>query len=275
MSLVYRDFDVAAVHSEYLPSLRVPNFMDVLRDWALRGEIARDSLPTERLQYGAHPDEWLWYTPATTIGAPLVVFIHGGYWHLLSADDGSFLAPAAVQAGCAFASVNYTLCPDASIPTLVDQVRRAVERLLAPSDLPHDRSAVHLVGHSAGAHLAASIADVQFGVAGYVFMSGVFDIRPLLHTPDNDDIRLTVDDAERWSPLLHPSLIGDAAVLVAWGADESSEFARQSQEWADKIEAPVVISPSRNHFDVLYDLLDPATELGAAVLGQIAAIGRT
>ena len=269
MSPVYRDLDVAALHLEYLPSLRVPNFAEVLRDCAERGVVARQSLPTHRVSYGDHPDEWLWYTPAAHTGAPLIVFIHGGYWHLLSADDGSFLAPAAVRAGCAFASVNYTLCPNAPISTLVDQVRTAVELLVAPGDLTHDRSAVHVIGHSAGAHLAASIADEALGVAGYVFMSGVFDIRPLVHTPDNDDIRLTDDDASRWSPQLHPSRIGSVPALVAWGADESSEFERQSREWANKIEADIVVSPDRNHFDVLFDLFDASTALGSAVLGQI------
>ena len=262
--LVYRNLDLEGVRREYLPSLRVANFASVLDNCQVRGTSARAALPTERLVYGEHPDEWLWFTPGPSIDAPLIVFVHGGYWHLLSADDGSFLAPAVISAGCSFASVNYTLCPNATIETLIDQVRRAVEMLAV-------QRPVHLVGHSAGAHLAASVAGSDAPVAGYVFVSGVYDIRPLLYTPDNDDIRLSTRDAERWSPLLHHVQHGVVPAIVACGADESSEFLRQSDEWALAWgpHATSVTVAGRHHFDVLFDLFDDSTAFGAAVLAQV------
>lgn len=262
--LVYRNLDLEGVHREYLPSLRVTDFASVLDICRDLGAKARTEVPTERVVYGEHPDEWLWFTPGASIDAPLIVFVHGGYWHLLSADDGSFLAPAAVDAGCAFASVNYTLCPNATIETLIDQVRRAVEMLAT-------QRTVHVVGHSAGAHLAASIAVSGAPVAGYVFVSGVYDIRPLLHTPDNDEIRLNAHDAERWSPLLHQVGTGAVSAIVACGADESSEFLRQSDEWARAwgAGATSVTVAGRNHFDVLFDLFDDSTAFGSAVRAQV------
>lgn len=266
---VYRDLDVEGVCREYLPSRRVPDFAAVLAQCAADGERARQSLPTERIAYGPHGDEWLWFTPGPTPDAPVVVFVHGGYWHLLSADDGSFLAPAAHAAGHAFVSVNYTLCPDTTIDGIVEQVCRAVAAVAA---LAAQRSLgpVHLVGHSAGAHLVASVAQHGASIAGCVFVSGVYDLRPLVFTPDNDDIGLTPDDAVRLSPLLD-AVHASVPAIVAWGADESAEFERQSREWAAAwgVSSTVVGAAGRHHFDVLLDLFDPNTALGAAVATQL------
>jgi arylformamidase len=269
---VYRGLTRSEVEYEYQPSLHVPSLQPILDEYHRRGVDARESLTHHRHTYGGHPDEWLWYVPGPSQRAPLVVFFHGGYWRQLSADDGTLIAPAAHLAGCAFASVNYSLCPHEPLEVLVQQARRAVAHLVEEADrYGHDPRRVHVVGHSAGAHLAAMVAVHDTRPAGFVLVSGIFDITPIVFTPINDDVRLTAGDAVRLSPL---SLIGPttAGCVVGWSMGDTDEFRRQALEWAKRWnETPgnraaiAVVEPSRHHFNVIDDLFDDTTHLGTAV----------
>lgn len=269
---VYRDLTLAEVEREYQPSLRVPSLQAVIDDYHDRGVAAREDLPHRRHLYGGHPDEWFWYVPAPSSRAPLVVFLHGGSWRRLSADDGSLLAPGAHLAGCAFASVNYSLCPHEPLEVLVQQARRAVAHLVEDAArYGHDPRRVIVVGHSAGAHLAAMVAVHDPRPAAFVLVSGIFDITPIVFTPTNDDVRLTPADAARLSP---HSLISysPAECVVAWSMGDTDEFRRQALEWAKRWgevdgnrQAIAVVEPNRTHFDVIDDLFDANTHLGIAV----------
>jgi len=272
VSAVYRDLDLDAVCSEYQPALHVPSLPDVIAGYERRGAAARQRLQHERVAYGAHPDEWLWYVPAPTVNAPLFVFIHGGYWRRLSADDGCLLSEGAHQQGWAFASINYTLCPNGPLDLLVDQTRRAIDYLITnASALRHNPAHVVIAGHSAGGHLAAMVSLTDPRPAGYVMVSGVFDIRPLVFTPINDDVRMSPGDAERLSPMSQLVPRRGVPCIAAWGEQETAEFRRQSLEWVQRWgDAPgngtatAIEVPDRHHFDVIDDLVDPSTNLGAA-----------
>lgn len=274
MNPVYRDLDLESVLTEYQPALHVPSLSAVLAAYEERGRAAREAVHHRRVAYGSHPDEWLWYVPATTSNAPLLVFLHGGYWRRLSADDGCLLSEGAHAQGWAFASINYTLCPDGPLDLLVEQCRRAVDHLVTDaSALGHDARRVVVSGHSAGAHLAGMIATHDPRPAGYVMVSGVFDITPIVHTPINDDVRMSADDAERLSPMGRITARPGVPCIATWGEHETAEFRRQSIEWAERWgaiapngAATAIEASSRHHFDVIYDLVDPTTVLGAAVL---------
>jgi len=273
VSPVYRDLDLDEVRSEYQPALHVASLPAVIAEYGERGRTARDALEHRRVAYGSHADEWLWYAPAPSKHAPLLVFLHGGYWRRLSADDGCLLSPGAHAQGWAFASVNHTLCPDGTLDLLVDQCRRAIEFLFDHSPgLGHDPRRVIVCGHSAGAHLAGMIAIHDDRPAGYVMVSGVFDISPIVHTPINDDVRLTPADAERLSPMARIVARPGVPCITTWGEQETSEFRRQSIEWAQRWSAidrngpaTAIESPGRHHFDVIYDLVEPGSVLGQAV----------
>src|SRR3546814_15083865 len=73
---------------------------------------ARAGLPASlAVPYGGHPDETLDIFPAEKAGAPVFVFIHGGYWRALSKDDSSFMAPVFHAAGATVVAGNYSLAP--------------------------------------------------------------------------------------------------------------------------------------------------------------------
>jgi hypothetical protein len=61
--------------------------------------------------------------------APLLVFIHGGYWQALSAADSLYLAPGALAAGWSFAAVEYTIAPTGTMNEMVGQCRHALATL--------------------------------------------------------------------------------------------------------------------------------------------------
>lgn len=279
MTAIYRNLDLEAVLREYQPALHIDDLGAVIQAYHDRGVAARSELEHRRLDYGAHPDEWLWYVPAASPGAPLLVFIHGGYWRRLSADDGCLLSPGAHAQGFAFASINYTLCPNGPLDLLVDQTRRAVDYLFRNATaLGFDPKHLHIAGHSAGGHLAGMVALHDTRPRGYIMVSGVFDITPIVHTPMNDDVRMSPDDALRLSPMGRITARPGTDCIAAWGERETSEFRRQGIEWTERWSAipqnrraTAVEVPGRHHFDVIDDLVLPDSALGSAVRAQLLA----
>jgi arylformamidase len=69
--------------------------------------------------------EQLDFFPAEQAGAPLLVFIHGGYWRSLDKSDFTFIVPAYRRAGFNVALTNYTLSPHASVEEITRQQLRA------------------------------------------------------------------------------------------------------------------------------------------------------
>src|SRR5262249_15792996 len=82
--------------------------------------------PRLDLRYGPGPKETLdLFLPEISAGGTFV-FFHGGYWRALDKSDFSFVAPPFLARGIAVAVVNYDLCPDVDIATIVDECRRAI-----------------------------------------------------------------------------------------------------------------------------------------------------
>lgn len=212
---------------------------------------------------------------------PLIVFVHGGYWQELSKLESRFAAADCVGRGRAFAAVDYTLAPHATLDEIVDECRRAVRALSVEADgLGVDASRIVVAGSSAGAHLAAMMAtdpDRPSGVpAGLVLVSGVFELEPLIGTSVNDAVGLDRIAALRNSPLLL-DVAGFPPTVLAVGSDETSEFAAQTDAFARHLVAAgvrtsVLEVDGRNHFDVVLDLGDPSTTLGRAVDELVRAL---
>lgn len=308
----WRTWSRDRLEREYSPSSLLPTIDPYLREYA---ERSRDALERSRsvvrrdLRYGDGPDEVLDLFPADVPGGPVVVFFHGGYWQELGKADALYPAPGFLANGVAFAAVDYTLAPQASVAGIVDQARRSIAWLARHGrDVGFDPRAIFVSGHSAGAHLAAMVMltdwPAAFGlprdtVRGGVLVSGVYDLEPLVGTYVNDALGLDAAAARAVSPLrVMPRAEGarpplpfiDARLpvalprapaaemaipaVVAWGADETAEFGRQSLEFAAAWAAlghPVdaFAVSGRNHFDLPLDLADPGTQLGAATYRQL------
>lgn len=265
--------DRATREREYSPSSAIGgNYAPFLAEYAARSAAAHARLKAMRdLRYGEAPRATLDYFPAPAARADpgLLVFIHGGYWQEGAKDDSAFLAPAWHDAGFAHAVVGYTLAPEARLPQIVAQCRAALAWLVAGAGaLRFDAARVVVAGSSAGAYLAAAIADRSpVPVRGIVPVSGVFDVAPLVGTPINDPLGLDAPAAAALD-LLAPERRYCPAV-VAWGEVETGEFKRQSHAFAARLRqdghaCEAFEVPGRNHFDVILELGDPASTLFAA-----------
>lgn len=274
----HRQPDQPTLDRLYSPSTLVDDLPGYLRRYAeLSARARRDHAVLTGLSYGDDPAELLDFFPAARPDAPLLVFVHGGYWQELGKDDSSFAAPGFLAAGAAFAALGYGLAPEYRLDEIVAMVRRALRWLTGnAAGLGVDPRAVFVAGTSAGAHLALTALCVDPSlcerVAGAILLSGVYDLRPLVRTYVNDALRLTESAALRNSPLLRlPAHL--PPIVLARGGVETTEFIRQHEEIAvaltDRTLVKEVVSVDRNHFDLPFDLADPATELGRTVLARL------
>ncbi|GGX34952.1 esterase [Pigmentiphaga litoralis] len=282
--------------SEYSPSSCIGgNYAPFLQAYAdLSAQALGRHAVRRDLAYGVDAAQRLdLFLPAHDDGAvaaaaarpALLVFIHGGYWQELSKDQSLFAAPGALAAGAAFAALDYTLAPHATVHDMVIECRTALRWLHAHADeFGYDASRIVVAGSSAGAHLAAMTglrswaddADLPAGVpSAALLVSGVYDLAPLIGTSINDALSLSPSDIPAISPL-HLSAHGAPPAVVCWGEVETREFKRQSQAYADVLAAAGSLTnrfeiPDRNHFDVIIDLTTPGTLLGDACLSWLRA----
>lgn len=282
--LVHRAYDRATLDRQFSPSSCVTDIKVFLDEYAALSRRTRDELTVRAgIPYGGERCETLDFFPAAEPDAPLLVFVHGGYWRELSKDDSSFPARRTVPAGAAFAALDYGLAPGYRLPEIVAQVRRGLEWLLTHAgELGVDSRRIHLSGSSAGAHLVlmALLDDWRpdgrhpaDAFAGAVLLSGVYDLEPLRLTYVNEPLGLTARTARLMSPL-HRLPDRLPPLVVARGGAETDEFCRQH---AQLVAAVVTRSPEirdlvvshRNHFDITFDLDDPASDLGRAVFRRL------
>jgi arylformamidase len=158
------------------------------------------------------------------------------------------------------------------LPAMIAACRDAVAELAALG--PHRE--VVLAGHSAGAHLTAMVALAAvppLAVDRVVLLSGVFDLRPLVHTTVNEPLQLDEVSAAALSPALLPT-VSPTRTLVAWGDNETDAFKAQSHVMAARLRlagagVTELERAPRHHFDIVDDLVDPADPIGAFTLGGI------
>uniref|UniRef100_UPI00398ED5E0 kynurenine formamidase isoform X2 n=1 Tax=Pristiophorus japonicus TaxID=55135 RepID=UPI00398ED5E0 len=180
------------------------------------------------------------YLPPNPSTAPaLLIYFHGGYWQLLSKELSGFMVPPLAKAGVIVVAVSYALAPKGNMDLIVSQVRRSVAFIVQQYST---LSGVYLCGHSAGAHLGAMVLCTdwaEYGVTpdikGVLFLSGIYDLCPIVHTYVNDPLQMTEGDALRNSPMQFVNtmkrLVGNCEIVVAVAQHDSDEFRKQSQEY--------------------------------------------
>ena len=269
---------------EYSPSSCVDSLAPLLAEYAARSRDAeRRFLCRKDLRWGEAADEKFDFFPAIRADAPLLLFIHGGYWQELSKNESLFAAPDCVTHGIAYAALDYTLAPKSSLASIVEQCRRAVAYFHRDAGaLGFDPRRLYVAGSSAGAHLAAMLLvrgwQQRYGlgdhaVAGAVLLSGIYDIEPLIGTYIDAALQLSPADAESLSPIRLP--LGESApVVVAWGEHETSEFKRQSRAYAARLAAAgfptsAFEAAGVNHFDIVFGLAECASPVGRATLALV------
>ena len=257
------------LEAQYNNRALVPDHPAVMQRWRETAEAARAAHPPLEIAYGLGAREVMDLFEAAP-GAPVAVFLHGGYWQALDKSWFSGLAPALLAHGVSLAIPSYDLCPAVRLGTILRQVRVAV-------DAVRERTGTRPVvfGHSAGGHMAACMLS-EGRASAAVAISGIFDLTPLIPTSLNTALDLDEREAAALSPIQWPvpngSTPGGTVLDCLVGADESQEFLRQSRMMADQwgsqgVEARYEALPGLNHFTVLDPLFDPGTPLVMRIAG--------
>lgn len=260
-----------------------PNAGELMTRWAGLVAGARAANPGYReVAYGPKPAEKLDLYPAAASGAPIHVHIHGGAWRIQSKEDVAFAAAAMNAAGMHLAVPGFDKLPTVRMPEMVDELARAVAWVHAHApEFGGDRSRFLLSGHSSGAHLAATLATLdwrRYGLpaspfCGLVCMSGGYDLEGVMLSNRREYIDLTPEEADALSPPRHAGRI-PCPVALLHGERETPEFIRQSRAFAGALEAAdrlhsLTELPGHNHFEVADALADPDGRVLATLLDML------
>ena len=288
MTFDWRTSDDEQIERHFNPRVAVADAADQIASFPTRSAAAREALNGHYdIRFGERPKETLdLFLPdgaERSDALPAQIFIHGGYWRALDKSDHSFVAPATVAVGAAHISLNYDLCPEVTLDTIVDEMCNAVRYIVRNAEsLGIDRSRMVIGGHSAGAHLAAMMqcrdwtsdglpGDPFIGVAG---ISGIYEPEAVMHTSVNADVALTLEVARR-NDVLAQRPVSRAPVLVASGGDEPEGWRKQSADYAAfcraaGLEVEEMTVPGTHHFTVLAascDASEPLFQRQMAMLG--------
>ena len=274
--------DPAWLDRQYNNRLLVPDFASHFDKWRQASAHARAHAPCVLdVPYGHGAGETLELFPATVrangaSAAPVLVFIHGGYWRALDKSDQSFVAPSFTADGALVVVPNYALAPAVTLEHITLQMVEALAWVWRhAAEYGGDPSRIVVAGHSAGGHLAAMLLSCRWKqvaddlpaqlLAGGLSISGLFDLEPLRHTTFlQPDLKLTPAAVARLSPAFFPRPRNAPLYSVA-GGDESEEFIRQARLIRDvwgPTAVPVCETISgTNHLTVLTGLATPGDRL--------------
>jgi len=126
-----------------------------------RAAAFSEARATRDVPYGGLPRQRLDLYRAPEVGAPapVVIFFYGGSWQRGDKSDYPFVGDAFASRGFLTLIPNYRVHPEVRFPAFVEDgaevVRWARDHA---AELGADPQRIYLLGHSAGAHIAALLA---------------------------------------------------------------------------------------------------------------------
>lgn len=196
------------------------------------------------LSYGTGPTHRLdVYVPAKPprTPLPLIVFWYGGRWTTGDKDDYRFVGATLAEAGCVVVLPNYRHYPEVKMAGFMDDAARAALWAVAHgAEYGADPRRLYLMGHSAGAHIAALVTvDPRYflatgqpvpHIAGMIGLSGPYDFLPLTDA-DLQDMFGPEDHYSRSQPIdfvrgagpgvIAPGIAMPPMLLIHGQADDS------------------------------------------------------
>lgn len=235
----------------------LPKLSDSCRKAISDRAASSASLPAgmREIAYGGDPLQKLdLLVPAADRHAPVLLFIHGGGWSIGDKRQAAGIKAEHFAArGWAFASVNYRLVPQATVEEQAADVAAAMAYLRAhAAELGIDGNRIVLMGHSAGAHLAALVGtDTRYfetagvplsAVRAEVLLDGAgYNIAEQMRRPGNP-VKSMYDAAFGRDPkrqaALSPTRFAAQPNVAAWlilPIDRRTDSKAQSRELADAL----------------------------------------
>lgn len=274
---IWRGMNRAALDDAYDNGKACPDSAARRDGWIARSAQVRAKNPELLdLAYGPRERNRVDVFRCGKAGAPLFVFIHGGYWQRNDKSMFACMAEGPLANGCDVAMVGYTLCPDVTLTGLVAETHAAI-RFLRREGPKRGFGAGRLVvsGWSAGGHLTASALPLDEVDAGLA-ISGIYDVEPCRLNYLNEKLKLSPDEARAMSPILHlPKR--KTPLTVAFGTGELPELQRQSRDYHQaRLEAGLPSTllplPPHNHFSIMEELRAPGGKLSGALNNLIVAL---
>ncbi len=241
------------------------------------------------------------YAPKPATNCPVLVMIHGGGWCIgdkAGANVGLNKARFFVAEGFVYISINYRLSPAVRHPAHVRDVARALAWVHDHvAEYGGDSERIVIMGHSAGAHLAALVATDTRRLAerekkldiikGVILLDGAgYNLPKHLSDPSGPALRGMFlkafgDDPAGWvdpSPLLHVAPDKGTPPFLIFHAGQRRTAREQSRALAEALRkaggaAQVVHAPDRDHGSMNTCIGrpgDPYTEAVMAFLREVA-----
>eukprot|EP00924_Labyrinthula_sp_SR-Ha-C_P011280 snap_masked-scaffold_48-processed-gene-1.97-mRNA-1 protein AED:1.00 eAED:1.00 QI:0/0/0/0/1/1/2/0/278 len=192
----------------------------------------------------------LFYKDEISALLEIIIYIHGGYWTAgVLEDSGAFFAKEYISRTCGFVTLEYKLSP----PNNISQIYQSVEDLVIKVIEEFPKANINIIGHSAGAHLAALLFMKKSVEANYLLVSGIYDLAPIKSSCVNKESNLDLceEDIKFFSPRNFQIKTNQGFSI---GRNDSPEFQRQSKEFHEKINN--IISSEfyclqENHFSII------------------------
>jgi arylformamidase len=261
--------------AEYNNRRAVPEYEEIAARWAkataawvAEADILADQPygPGERQRYDL-------YRARGATNAPLVIYIHGGYWQRGDRKAVGFVTKELNARGIDVACPSYSLAPAAKVTAIMDELRQCVKTLYERT-----KKRPVVVGHSAGGHLAAAMLATDWSALGLPanVVRAAYAIsgpEPLIGTSLNDALRLDITSAQAANVIRGRTPPPAAIMVAAVGGNESQEFIRQSLSltatWSRAgVKAECVIVPNANHFTIV----DEVARSESAMLARIVSL---
>ncbi len=188
------------------------------------------------------------YVPTAAAGpAPVVVFFYGGGWTSGDKDMYLFVGQAFASRGFVTVIPDYRLYPEVRYPAFVEDAASAVRWTVDHiGEQGGDPKRIYLVGHSAGAYIAAMLTldrrwlgvvglDPRRQIRATVGLAGPYDFLPL----DTEVLKSIFGPPEQWpstQPINHVD--GDAPpLLLMAGSEDDVVKPANATRLADRIRA--------------------------------------
>lgn len=228
---------------------------------ALKVPTLGQAFTHERVSYdaahGLHADV---YRPSPAVASsPTVVFLYGGSWRNGKRDWYRFAGASLAEAGLTVIIPDYRKVPEVHFPEFVEDAARAFAHVHNHIErYGGDRRRLFLLGHSAGAHIAALLCtDRRYlqatgltpaDVSGMIGLAGPYDFLPLTSSKV-----IEVFNGDPLNPQSQPVNFVDGdepPMLLLHGRDDRLVWASNSQSLHGRMQAAGRDSQLRLYPDV-------------------------